>query len=100
MDRAGVAEAHFSLGRMDVDVDRLRIDFQEEHDRRMTVEVEGLRRAIRRVRQNAIAHETPIDEEELIAPAAEAKAARHEAGGMRGFVALLISSREAADSSP
>src|SRR5207248_6493252 len=77
------------LGRMDVDIQRLRIDVEEEHDGRMAVEVERLCCAVRCVGQNPIADEAPVDEEELIASAAEAKATGHEAGGVRGVVTLV-----------
>ena len=55
----------------------------------MAVEVKRLRCAVRRVCQHPIADQAPIDEEELIATAAEAKATGHEAGGVRGVVTLV-----------
>ena len=80
MHDAGVAEAHFGLGRMDVDVDVLRIDMHEEDDRRMTFEVEGIAGAACGVREDAIFHEAAVDEEELVAARSVAEAARDEPG--------------------
>src|SRR6185369_15381809 len=68
---------------MDVDVDEIRRDVDEEHDRGMSFEVECVGRARGGVGEHAIAHESPVDEEVLIAAAAEAKSARDETAGAR-----------------
>src|SRR5216684_9159310 len=82
MDGARVAEAHFGLRRMNVDVDEVRLDVDEQHNGRMAVEVERFRSSVCRMRQHTVLDQPAIDEEELIAAAAEAKTARDEAGGV------------------
>ncbi len=74
---------------MDVDIDGGRVDFQKEHDCRMTIEIERLRCAIRGMRENAIAHQPSVHEEVLIAAAAEAEAAADVARGARAVVRLV-----------
>src|SRR5437763_9859689 len=68
---------------MHVDVDHLRIDLDKEDDRRMPLEVECAGRARDGVGQDAIFHEAAVHEKVLIAPGAEAQAARDEAARAR-----------------
>ena len=67
---------------MHVHIDKLRIDVDEEDDGGMAVEVERVGAAVRGVRQDAVLHQPAVDEEELVAAAAEAETARDEAGGV------------------
>ena len=71
MDPARLTEAHFRLGRMHVHVDRFRRYIEKQHDGRVAVKVEGIAGAIRGVGEDAILHQASVDEEELIAAAAE-----------------------------
>ena len=61
-----IAEAHFGLGGMDVDVDEGRIAFQEQRQRRMAVAREEIRiGAAHRADQQLVAHRPAVDEQEL-----------------------------------
>ena len=82
MHCARVAEPHLGLGRMDVDVDQLRLDLDEEDDGGMTVEVEVVGGAAGGMREHFVLHQPAVDEEVLIAAAAETKSARDVAGGV------------------
>src|SRR5579872_5009775 len=63
----GVAETHFCLGRMDVDVDRLRRPIEEESHHRMTIAREEiLIRTAHRASQELVAYRAAIDEEILV----------------------------------
>ena len=66
VDHAPVAEAHFVLGRMHVDVHRTRIDFQEQHEGRMTpVEQHVAIGLAYRVGHQLVAHHAAVDVEVL-----------------------------------
>ncbi len=66
MHRAAVAKAHFGLGRMHVDVDQPRIDAEPQRIGRLAVVVQHVAiRFAQRVREHAIAHEAPVDEQIL-----------------------------------
>src|SRR5437764_5179124 len=82
MHGSRIAETNLSLGRMDVDVDQLRLDLDEEHDGGMTVEVEIVGGAAGGVREDLVFHQPAVDEEVLIAAAAETESARDVAGGV------------------
>ena len=65
--RAGIAEAHLGLGRMDVDVDLLGRQLDVERDQRMAVAgqevgVGGAQRAL----QQPVAHRPAVDEQVLV----------------------------------
>src|SRR5438046_8294219 len=68
---------------MDVDVDELRRDVDEQHDGWMAAEIERVARACCGVRQYAIAYEPSVDEEVLIATAAETESPRDESARAR-----------------
>jgi hypothetical protein len=66
VDRARIAEAHLDLRRMDVDIHAARVDLEEQHVGRLAVAVQELGVGLaRRVPEEAIAHETSVDEEVL-----------------------------------
>src|SRR4051812_7628427 len=63
---ARIAEAHFDLGWMYVDIDRARIDREEEHIGRLAVAMQQFRISLAdRMRDHAVAHVAAIDEEIL-----------------------------------
>src|SRR5205807_6475051 len=64
---------------MHVHVDRFRRYIEKQHDGRVAVEVEGIAGAIRGVGEDAVLHQASVDEEELIAAAAETQTAGDEA---------------------
>jgi hypothetical protein len=64
--RAAVAEAHFDLGRVDVDVDQRRVEVERQHIGREAVAVQHvLVGGADRVHQQLVAHEAPVHVEEL-----------------------------------
>ncbi len=64
---AGIAEAHFGLGRVDVDVDHLGRRFEEQRHHRMAVaRQEILIGAAHRAGEQLVAHGTAVDEEILV----------------------------------
>ncbi len=62
-----LAKTHFALGRMHVDVDAPRIEFEEQHECRMAAVEEYVRIGLaHRVRDEPIAHRAPVDVEILL----------------------------------
>ncbi len=92
---AAVAKAHLVLGRMDVDVHRRRVDFQEQHEGRMpAVEQHVAVGLAHRVGDQLVAHHAPVDVEILQVrlaaregrqadPAPQAQAATFDLDGQR-----------------
>ena len=66
VDHAPVTEAHFVLGRVHVDVDARRIDFEKQHERRVpAIEQHVAISLTHRVGHQFVAHRTAIDKEIL-----------------------------------
>ena len=77
VDRLRVAEPHFALGRVHVDIDAPRIHLERQHVRRVAVVVQHVLIGLaQRVGKHFVAHETAVDEPVL-------RVAR-AAGGRRG----------------
>ncbi|XQU69694.1 hypothetical protein OJJOAM_002425 [Cupriavidus sp. H18C1] len=94
MDRARFAEAHLDLGRVHVDVDQLGRQVQAQHVRRETVAVQHvLIGAAHRVRQQLVADEAAIDEEELLVGAA-ARGGRQSGEAVQRELAGLFFQRQ------
>ena len=67
MDQARVAETHFALGGVNIDVDRRRIELKEQHEGRMTAVVQHVRvRLPHRMRDALVANQPPVDVEVLL----------------------------------
>ncbi len=64
---------------MHVHVDRFRRYVEKQHDGRVAVKVEGIAGAVRGMGEDPILHQASVDEEELIAAAAETQTAGDEA---------------------
>ena len=79
---ARIAEAHLALGRMHVDIDARRIEFEEQHVGRLAVVMQHVLVGLaQRVRQHLVAHEAAVDEKILrIAAAVRAPRQCRQAG--------------------
>ena len=66
MHRTRIAKAHFGLGRMHVDIDRARIDFQVQHIAGLTIAMHQIAIALSHgMTEQLVAHEAAIDKKEL-----------------------------------
>ena len=70
MDAARIAKAHFGLGRVHVDVDTGRIEFEKQHVGRLATAVQDVGiSCARSVGEHLVAHEAAIDVEILFVAA-------------------------------
>ena len=92
--RGGVAEAHFGLGRMDVDVDFLGRELEEQRQHRVAVAREHLGiSAAHRADQQPVLHRAAVDEQVLVV--GDAAVEGRQAGDRRSAASSPRCSRSA-----
>ena len=66
MHGAGVPEAHLGLGRVDIDVDPVWVDGKKQAERGLALAMQYVFVGLtHRVGEELVAHEAPVDKEEL-----------------------------------
>jgi len=90
-----IAKAHFVLGRMHVDIDAPRIDFEKQHEARMPAVIQHIGVGLPyRVRDQAIAHRAAVDVEILLVGAG-ARGRRQPDPAMQAQAGAAVFDRQA-----